>query len=286
MSELTRRVLVALVGAPLVVLVLWTGGAAMATLLSAAAATAAWELFRIARAGDAHPLSRLGIVLAAVVPLVMHAEYLGLVRVPMATVMLALLGVITVALFRRTREERPLSAAAVTAFGVAFTGGSLSFVYALRYFDYVVGQAAGTVVVLFPLVLTWASDIGAYFVGRAVGGPKLRPSISPGKTVSGAVGGVVATVLVAWLYQRFLLIPVAHLAFRSVALVGVAVAISVVGQVGDLAESQFKREANVKDSSNLLPGHGGMLDRLDSLFFTVPVMYVLLRWLVLPVPGR
>lgn len=286
MSELTRRVLVALVGAPLVILTLWLGGAAMATLLSGVAAVAAWELFRIARAGEAHPLARLGIVMAAAVPLVIHAEYLGLVRVPLSAVVLALLAIIAAALFRRTSAQRPLAAAAITAFGVAFTGGTLSFVYALRYFDYVVGQSAGTVVVVFPLVLTWASDIGAFFVGRAIGGRKLRPTVSPGKTVSGAVGGVLMTIVAAWLYQTYALVPIAHVAFRTSALVGVAVVVSVVGQIGDLAESQFKREANVKDSSNLLPGHGGILDRLDSLFFTVPVTYVLLRWLVLPVPGQ
>jgi phosphatidate cytidylyltransferase len=284
-SELARRVLVALVGAPLAVLVLWYGDAAMATVISALSAVAAWELFRIARAGGATPIAPLGIVMAAVLPLVVHAQYLGLVRVPFSVPVIALLGTVAVALFIRTPAEKPLAAAAITLFGVAYTGGLLSFVYALRTFDYAVGQAAGTVVVVFPLVLTWATDVGAFFTGRAIGGRKLMPSISPGKTVSGAIGGIVVSVLVAWLYQRYALIPVAQLALRPVALVGMAVFLSVVGQVGDLVESQFKREGNVKDSSHLIPGHGGVLDRLDSLLFTFPVAFMLLRWLALPVPA-
>ena len=284
MSELARRVIVALIGAPIAVGVLWLGDAALATLIAMLAAVAAWELFRIAEAGGYRPLGRLGIVLAAGVPLVVHAQTLGLVRVPFTVPVLVLLATVAVALFRRAPSDRPLGSAAITLFGAAYTGGLLSFAYLLRTFDYVIGQAAGTVVVVFPLLLTWASDVGAYFAGRAIGGAKLMPSVSPGKTRSGAIGGLVLTVIVAWAYHRWALVPVAQLALRPMALVGVAMALSVAGQVGDLVESQLKREANVKDSSNLLPGHGGVLDRLDSLFFTFPVAFVLLRWLVIPVP--
>lgn len=285
MSELARRVVVALIGAPLTVVILWYGDAAMATLLSVLSAIAAWEFYRIASSGGHTPIAPLGIVMAAVLPLVVHAETLGLVRVPYVALVLVLLATIAASLFVRAPSEKPLGAAATTLFGAAYTGGLLSFAYSLRYFDYVIGQAAGTVVVVFPLLLTWATDTGAYFTGRLIGGPKLMPSISPGKTVSGAIGGILTTIIVAWLYQRYALIPVARLALTPVALVGVAITMSVVGQIGDLVESQIKREGNVKDSSHLLPGHGGVLDRVDSLLFTFPVAFALLRWLVIPVPG-
>lgn len=284
MSELTRRVIVALIGAPIALGVLWLGDAALTTLVSVLAAIAAWELFRIAHAAGYTPLAPLGIVMAAVLPLVVHAQRLGFVRVPFTVPVLVLLGTVTVALFRRAPAERPLGAAAITLLGVGYTGGLLSFAYLLRHFDYVIGATAGLVVVGFPLMLTWATDIGAYFVGRAVGGRKLMPSISPGKTVSGAIGGLASAVLVAWLYHRFALVPHAQLALRPLTLVGVAIALSVAGQVGDLVESQLKREGSVKDSSHLLPGHGGVLDRLDSLLFTFPLAYVLLHGLVIPVP--
>lgn len=286
MSELARRVIVALIGAPLAILIIWFGDAALATLVSALSAVAAWEFYRIVRAGSSTPIAPLGIAIAATIPLVVHAQHLGLIRVPFTVPVLVVLATVAAGLFLRAPSEKPASAAALTLFGAMYTGGMLSFAYALRYFDYVVGQAAGTVVVIFALLLTWSSDVGAYFVGRAVGGRKLMPSISPGKTISGSVGGIVLTVIVAWLYHRYALVPVAQLALRPLALVGVAVAISVVGQIGDLVESQFKREGNVKDSSNLLPGHGGVLDRVDALLFTFPVAFVLLKWLVIAVPTR
>lgn len=285
MSEFARRVLVALVGAPLAILILWSGDAALATLIAVVSAIAAWELFRIARAGGSTPLSRTGITMAAVLPLVVHAQFLGLIRVPYAAAIVVVLATVILGLFRRAPAEHPLGAVAITLFGVAYTAGSLSFAYALRYFDYAVGQTAGTVVVVFPLLLTWATDIGAFFTGRMIGGRKLMPSISPGKTISGAIGGLVAAMLVGWLYQRFVLIPYAQLAFRTGALFALAAGVSAVGQLGDLVESQLKREGGVKDSSHLIPGHGGVLDRIDSLLFTFPVAYLLMRWLVLPVPG-
>lgn len=286
MNELARRAIVALIGAPLAILIIWYGDAALATFLGVLSAVGAWEFYRIAGGGDYKPIAPLGIVISACIPLVVHAQSLGIIRVPFSVPILVALFSVAVALFVRAPTERPIGAVAITLFGAVYTGGMLSFAYSLRYFDYVVGQAAGTVLILFPLLLTWASDIGAYFVGRLVGGPKLMPSISPGKTISGAVGGVLFSVLVAWFYHKYALIPVAQLALRPMALVGVAVALSVVGQIGDLVESQFKREGHVKDSSNLLPGHGGILDRVDALLFTLPVAFVLLRWLVIAVPTR
>jgi phosphatidate cytidylyltransferase len=138
------------------------------------------------------------------------------------------------------------------------------------------------VLVAFPLVLTWSSDIGAYAVGRTLGGRKLIPAVSPGKTVSGALGGLAATVVASWLYVRFVLEPNALLSMRLPAIVLFGIVISVAAQVGDLTESLLKREAGVKDSSHLIPGHGGLLDRLDSLLFVLPVAYLLFAWLLVP----
>lgn len=284
MSELVKRVIVAAIGAPAVVVVIWFGDAALATLVATASAVAAWEFYRLVAARGGAPLAPLGIALSAVVPLLAHAQQLGLIRMPLVALVVPVLTVCAAVLFLRPSSARPMEAASVTLFGVAYTGGTLSFLYLLRNFDYVIGQLAGTLVVLFPVLLTWATDIGAFFVGRAVGGAKLMPSVSPGKTISGAVGGVAAAVLCAWVLQTYALIPHAQIAFTPWALVGVAVTLSVVGQIGDLVESHFKREAGVKDSSQLLPGHGGILDRVDSLLFTLPLGYLLLKWLVVPVP--
>jgi phosphatidate cytidylyltransferase len=121
-------------------------------------------------------------------------------------------------------------------------------------------------------------------VGRTVGGRRLIPAISPAKTISGAVGGIVASVLVAWAYVLFILRPGAQLALSTVGIIVFGVMISIAAQLGDIVESLLKREAGVKDASRLLPGHGGVLDRLDSLFFVLPVAHLLIGWFLIPAP--
>ena len=139
-------------------------------------------------------------------------------------------------------------------------------------------------VVALPLALTWGTDIAAYFVGRAFGKRKLMPSVSPGKTVAGAIGGLVAAVLIALAWERLVLRPVAQLGMRPWNTILFGAVVSVAAQVGDLAESLLKREAGVKDSSHLIPGHGGVLDRFDSLLFVLPVAYLLLGWMLIFAP--
>lgn len=296
MSELTRRVLVGVIGAPLVVLVIFAGGAALAALLAIVSALAAWEFFRIARGSGLMPLEDVGIPLAGVVPLFVHARYLRLFEPPLSAIAIAVLAILAIALFVRGVNGRPLGAAASTVFGVLYTGGMLSFGYAIRYHQYViesvrvplggVAVSAGGLLLLLPILLTWASDIGAFFIGRAFGKRKLMPSVSPGKTVAGAVGGLAATIVVGWLYVRFLLTPTTQLAFVRGGLIAFAILVSVAAQIGDLAESLLKREAGMKDSSHIIPGHGGVLDRFDSLLFVLPVSYVLFSALLVWAPPR
>lgn len=300
MSELTRRVLFAVVAAPLGIWILLAGDWPLAALLAVASAIAAWEFFRLARAGGATPLSDVGATLAGLVPLAVHASFLELYTVQPSHAALVLLALLAATIWVRGVAGRPLAAAATTLLGVLYTGGLLSFAYALRYHDSVryydalpggsglafagVTLSPGGALLLTPVLLTWASDIGAFFVGRAVGGPKLIPKVSPAKTVSGAIGGLLASILVAWVGARFLLAPAAQLGFRPGGVIVFGAAISVAAQTGDLFESLIKREAGVKDSSTLLPGHGGVLDRFDSLFFTLPTAQLLASWLLIPVP--
>ena len=230
--------------------------------------------------------------MAGIVPLLVHARYLGLYETPLSVMALGVLVLFALAIWLRGVEGKPLGAVAATVLGVVYTGGMLSFGYAIRYHQYVIGDvplriagrqlnvAAGGLLLMMPMILTWSSDIGAYFVGRALGKRKLIPSVSPGKTVAGAVGAVVTTALVAWLYARGVLRPFTSLGFTTLGILLFGVAVSVAAQIGDLVESLLKREAGVKDSSKLLPGHGGILDRFDSLLFVLPVSYVLLGWLL------
>lgn len=282
MSELAKRIVTALIAAPLALVMIYLGGLPLAAFLAAVAAGCAWEFYRIAREGGLDPLDPIGIPVAGAVPLAVYAASTGLYRPTLALPAVTMLIIFAAVIWARGTARRPLGAAASTVFGVLYAGGLLSFGYALREYPYAVGDRAGSVLVAFPLVLTWASDIGAFFVGRAIGGRKLLPSVSPGKTVSGALGGLAATVVVAWLYVRFALVPAASLTMTAPAIVLFGLLISGAAQVGDLAESLLKREANVKDSSHLVPGHGGLLDRLDSVLFVLPVAYLLFGWLLRP----
>lgn len=292
MSELTRRVLFSVVAVPLTLAIVLAGGPALAGLLAVAAAIAAWELFRMARLAGHAPMSDAGCALAGLFPLGVYAAHLGLVQPRFSYLAVVLLLLLSASIWMRGASGSPLGAVATTVLGVLYTGGLLSFGYALRYHDYAVGAvtlgpipiAAGGVLLGLPLVLTWSTDIGAYFVGRTVGGRKLIPAVSPGKTVSGAIGGVAASVLMTWVYVAYALKPAAQLALSPGGIVAFGVTISIAAQLGDLVESLLKREAGVKDSSTLLPGHGGVLDRLDSLFFVLPTAHLLLGWLLVPAP--
>jgi len=178
---------------------------------------------------------------------------------------------------------KPVSSVSITAFGVLYDG-VFAYIYALRYHDYAVGAAAGTALVFLPIFLTWTTDVGAYAFGRMFGRKKLIPSVSPGKTVEGAVGGLGLTIVICLLYVRFVLMPYAQLGLTIQGAVLFAIVVSVAAQTGDLAESLLKREAGVKDSSSILPGHGGILDRFDALLFVMPIAFLLLGRLLLPIP--
>ncbi len=174
-------------------------------------------------------------------------------------------------------------AAASTVFCVVYVS-LIAYVFDLRFNDYAVDARGGTVLAMLPILLTWATDVGAYTFGRMFGSHKLMPSVSPGKTIEGAVGGIVLSVVIGWLYVAFLLHPFAQLTMRPLATLFFALCLSVVAQIGDLAESLLKRAGGVKDSSTIIPGHGGVLDRFDSLLFVLPVAALLLHALLIPAP--
>jgi phosphatidate cytidylyltransferase len=282
-SELTRRIIFAVIAAPIAIAIVYFGDWALAILLSVLAALAAWELFRIARESGALPIEPAGIALAALLPIAVHAQRLGLYTLSLTTLVALALLLFAATIWLRGPAGKPLASVAITAFGVMYAG-LFSYIYALRYHDYAIGAAAGTALVLLPVLLTWATDVGAYVFGRSFGRKKLIPSISPGKTVEGAVGGLGVAIVICLLYVRFILMRYAQLGLTIQGAVLFAIVVSVAAQTGDLAESLLKREAGVKDSSRIIPGHGGILDRFDSLLFVMPIAFLLLGRLLLPIP--
>jgi phosphatidate cytidylyltransferase len=282
-SELTRRIIFAVIAAPASIALIYFGDWALAIVLSVLAGLAAWEFFRIARETGALPLEPAGIALAALLPIAVHAQRLGFYTLSLTAIVAMILVLFSSTIWLRGPSGKPLASVSVTAFGVVYAG-LFSYVYALRYHDYAVGAGAGTALVSLPILLTWSTDVGAYTFGRAFGKKKLIPSVSPGKTVEGAVGGLGLAIVICLLYVRFILMPYAQLGLTIQGAVLFAIVVSVAAQVGDLAESLLKREAGIKDSSRIIPGHGGILDRFDSILFVMPIAFLLLGRLLLPIP--
>jgi phosphatidate cytidylyltransferase len=279
-SETTTRVLVAAAGIPVALLAIYLGGWVLAGLLAAVVGIAVRELFRMAALKDARGLSVLGTVGAVgLVAAAGAAPARGIDNPALFAVLVVLtLAAGTSAIWQRGVEHQPLLSVAVTVFGAAYTG-LLGFGLFLRHLPGVDGPWHGAALLFAPVLMTWVSDSAAYFGGRAFGRHKLIPKVSPGKTVEGAVSAVVVTLLAAVGFAFLLrLFPTYRMSLPEAALFGLLM--SVGAQVGDLTESLFKRDVGVKDSGTLLPGHGGALDRFDSLFFTLPLAYALLRYVV------
>ena len=276
LSNLAARVLVAVVAIPLVIAAVFVGGVILALLLGIVSALAARELYGIAEHGGYTPLARTGTLVAFLIPLGVHYFREGRFVPPeIALGAVAIVALFALALFRRTAEEHPLGAVAVTLLGVMYTAGFLSFAYALRYHNYIVTARAGSALVFYPFVLTWISDTAGFFVGRALGRAKLMPTVSPGKTRAGAVGALLFCMLASWAYAHWVLVPFANLGLRTGTALVLGALIGISVQIGDLVESLLKREGGVKDSSHLIPGHGGVLDRIDGMLFALPVTYFL-----------
>jgi phosphatidate cytidylyltransferase len=265
-SNLAQRIAVSAVAIPLAVGAIWLGGWPLAAALAALGVLGTREVYDLARRQGIDALDRTGWVAAAAIPpLVYWGTSLALYLAA-----LWLMAVLVVAMRRRGPSKRPLPAVAVTVFGVVYAAGLLAFLVEIRH-----GTGAGANpgayvwLAVLPLAITWIGDTAAMAAGTTFGGRKLAPVLSPQKTWSGAIGGLVGALVASVLIGELILNRQGwHFAVWQLLVVGVVV--SVVGQVGDIAESLLKREADVKDSSLLIPGHGGVLDRLDSLYFVIP----------------
>ena len=243
MRDVGVRVAAGVAMASVALAVLWAGSLPFAVLVGAVAVIVSWEWGRIVRSADVDAIFviQAGAVIAAVLLASRGVAGLGLIAVLVAAILSALLAF----------GERGHMA----ALGALYAGLPAVALVWLRGADMV-----GMLAVLFLLLAVWSTDTGAYFAGRRIGGPKLMPRVSPNKTWSGLIGGIVAAGVVGLVFALL-----ANAGLHPGRMTVSAMVLGLVSQAGDLFESALKREYGVKDASALIPGHGGFMDRIDGL---------------------
>jgi phosphatidate cytidylyltransferase len=280
------RILTAVVLIPAVVALVWWGPPAVTAAAAALVAILALvEFFQLAGRMGLRAFRKWTIFSAA---LLFYAQYsLGLVETHTlsggvsivrdaaggvvsieAVLLVFLFGCAAIGLATRQPLADVLPAMSASAAGLIFV--ALPFSYLVRLNE--IGRV-GRELVLFTLCLIWAGDMLAYFVGRSLGRIPMAPALSPKKTWEGAMGNMIASLLVGVLFARWM-------QMDALTLLVIAGLGNIAGQVGDLIESAYKRGAAVKDSGTLVPGHGGVLDRIDSLILAAPVVWAAYQWLV------
>jgi phosphatidate cytidylyltransferase len=278
-----KRVATALVLIPIVVaIVLFTNTAVVAMATSIITVLALWEYFAL---GDAigHRAYRLWTIFCALLLIfsqwfptlfidggvaigirvlnsAVHPLDLSLLS-PVNPFFLFVLGLTVLTLWTRRPLVEALPAAGISSSALLLVAFPLSFAVRLHGIP-----AFGPKLLLFALAITWAADTTAYFVGRAIGKHPLAPHISPKKTWEGSIASMFGSLVVAYAFSFWIRIPLPHLLIM-------AATGNIAGQMGDLLESAYKRSAGVKDSGGLLPGHGGILDRIDALILCIPVIW-------------
>jgi phosphatidate cytidylyltransferase len=280
---LALRVTSGLLFVPLLILLARSGGLAWLGFVALQTVLGLEEFYRMARAKGLAPVRWLGFAAALAL--------LGLAyrpQTPNASLLTtgALLLLLALAL-RRGGQPRVLESAAVTAFGVFYVGWLSAHFVLLRELPWRAGLAYsdGGSLVLYAFLVTWSCDTGAYVTGRFLGRTRPWATISPRKTLEGALGGLVCALIGAQVgAATFLRAQGGHALLSWPHALAIGALVGLCGQVGDLVESLFKRDAASGDSSDLIPGHGGVLDRFDSLYFGAPIVYYYLRAVIFQVP--
>jgi phosphatidate cytidylyltransferase len=259
---LRHRILTAVVGLPLLIAIIWFGEPWFTILMAAMAACAGWEFYRMAGRVDVHPLTYFGITWIALLVASPNFHYPSSLTI---LVTLAIIISLVWLIFHHPREQAFFNWAWTMA-GILYIGWMISYWIGLRSLD------TGRELVFLAMFTTFANDTGAFFVGRKWGKHHLAPTISSGKTWEGAVGGLLSSVAAAFIISTIFKV---QFSYWEIAIAGIV--ISVFAQLGDLVASLLKRNTGVKDAGKLVPGHGGILDRMDSLIFTGVIVYYLVE---------
>ena len=271
------RIASGVVFVPVLVLLARAGGVAFWSFVALEVTLGLIEFYRMMRGRGLNPFQPLGVASALGLLWVSyrpHTPHVGFLVTGVLLLVLALE-------LRRPEVRQRVEDIAVSSFGVLYVGWLSAHFVLLRELPWQVGVGyeEGASFVLLAFFITWSCDTGAYAIGRSVGRNRPWARISPRKSVEGAVGGLLAAVAAAFIARRWF---APYLGTGDAVALGLLV--GVFAQVGDLVESLLKRDAAHGDSSNFIPGHGGVLDRFDSLYFAAPVVYYYLQIAVFRVP--
>jgi phosphatidate cytidylyltransferase len=270
---IVKRIVASAIFIPCLVIIARRGGYYYFGLINIMILIGLWEFYKMMEAKGLKPYKAMGIMSGLAL-----SWYVFFQQGIYANLFLSVM-FIGIMVLELARKEKGLAVyhISVTVFGVFYIGWLGSHLILLRELPHLKGldYSLGFSFVIVAFALTWCYDTGAYFVGSWLGKRKLFPSISPGKTLEGAIGGVLCS-LVGILVARATIAPY----LTIVQAVILAIGASVVGQLGDLSESMIKRDVKIKDSSKAIPGHGGVLDRFDSLLFTAPLIYYVLKYVI------
>jgi len=272
-DSVAKRVLASILFIPCLIVIARRGGYYYLGLIDIVILIGLWEFYRMMEAKGLRPYKMMGILSGLAL-----SWYVFFQQGVYANVLLSVI-FIGIMVLELARKEKGLAVyhISVTLFGVFYVAWLGSHLILLRELPHLKGldYSLGFSFVIIAFALTWCYDTGAYFVGSWFGRHPLLPSVSPGKTFEGAVGGVLSSII-GILVARATIAPYITLPQA----VGLAFAASIIGQLGDLSESMIKRDVKIKDSSKTIPGHGGVLDRFDSLLFTAPLIYYVLKYVI------
>ena len=264
-----KRLITVICLLPFIIFLVYKGGLFFAALVSAASVVALWEYYRMVLGAKTRSLSEVilwwgyGIDLALI-----WAAYLRGSDLTLSLLAANLLVIAVISLFQFKSDGSVLEVISGQLQGTVYIPVLLSFLILIRE------GSSGMVYIFILLAIIFAGDTSAYYVGSYFGRRKISPAISPGKTIEGSIGGLGANLIVGAAGKSFFL---PELPWGTSILFFFAVGIA--GQVGDLFESELKRSSGIKDSSGILPGHGGILDRIDALLFAAPVAYIFIKYI-------
>lgn len=270
-SSLILRLLTSLFFVPLFLLLFDYGSIPLLIFIAGLIAVFAYEFFEILTQRGLEPYFKLGILGSVITAFVMYftSQTMSLLALTLLTI------IISVNELTRKNNDRIIVHMSSTIFGIIYTGWMGGHILLLRQLS---GQYFNSAILVFlALFLIWMNDTWAFFTGTLFGKHKLLPRISPSKTIEGFIGGMIMSLISALIFRHFFtpFIPLIDMIIMTIVA-------GFVGLAGDLVESAMKRDASVKDASSILPGHGGVLDRFDSVLFALPVLYYYLIFIVIP----